>query len=99
MAYIRFLGEKTSHKATVIPTGNVVTVKFDENIIENQNGFDVFLDKKCQIDIGGDFYRKFTTVYRNDAVTNQYNGYSCRVMVVCILLLKFHLIQSLYPLR
>lgn len=75
MAYIRFLGEKTSHKATVIPTGNVVTVKFDENIIENQNGFDVFLDKKCQIDIGGDFYRKFTTVYRNDAVTNQYNGY------------------------
>ena len=53
MAYIRFLGEKTPHKATVIPTNNIVTVKFGTDVIENKNGFDLFLDKECTIDIGG----------------------------------------------
>ena len=65
MAYIRFLGEKTPHKATVIPTNNIVTVKFGTDVIENKNGFDLFLDKECTIDIGGTFYQKFTTIYRN----------------------------------
>ena len=75
MAYIRFLGEKTPHKATVIPTNNIVTVKFGTDVIENKNGFDLFLDKECTIDIGGTFYQKFTTIYRNDSVTKKYNGY------------------------
>ena len=75
MAYIRFLGEKTPHKATVIPTNNIVTVKFGTDVIENKNGFDLFLDKECAIDIGGTFYQKFTTIYRNDSVTKKYNGY------------------------
>lgn len=75
MAYIRFLGEKTPHKATVIPTNNIVTVKFGTDVIENKNGFDLFLDKECTIDIGGAFYQKFTTIYRNDSVTKKYNGY------------------------
>lgn len=75
MAYIRFLGEKTPHKATVIPTNNNVTVKFGTDVIENKNGFDLFLDKECTIDIGGTFYQKFTTIYRNDSVTKKYNGY------------------------
>ena len=57
MAYIRFLGEKTPHKATVIPTNNIVTVKFGTDVIENKNGFDLFLDKECTIDIGGTFYQ------------------------------------------
>lgn len=73
--YIRFLGEKTPHKATVIPTNNIVTVKFGTDVIENKNGFDLFLDKECTIDIGGTFYQKFTTIYRNDSVTKKYNGY------------------------
>lgn len=75
MAYIRFLGEKTPHKATVSPTNNIVTVKFGTDVIENKNGFDLFLDKECTIDIGGTFYQKFTTIYRNDSVTKKYNGY------------------------
>ena len=75
MAYIRFLGDKTPHKATVIPTNNIVTVKFGTDVIENKNGFDLFLDKECTIDIGGTFYQKFTTIYRNDSVTKKYNGY------------------------
>ena len=75
MAYIRFLGEKTPHKATVIPTNNIVTVKFGTDVIENKNGFDLFLDKECTIDIGGTCYQKFTTIYRNDSVTKKYNGY------------------------
>lgn len=75
MAYIRFLGEKTPHKATVIPTNNIVTVKFGTDVIENKNGFDLFLDKECTIDIGGTFYQKFTTIYRNDSVAKKYNGY------------------------
>lgn len=75
MAYIRLLGEKTPHKATVIPTNNIVTVKFGTDVIENKNGFDLFLDKECTIDIGGTFYQKFTTIYRNDSVTKKYNGY------------------------
>lgn len=75
MAYIRFLGEKNPHKATVIPTNNIVTVKFGTDVIENKNGFDLFLDKECTIDIGGTFYQKFTTIYRNDSVTKKYNGY------------------------
>ena len=75
MAYIRFLGEKTPHKATVIPTNNIVTVKFGTDVIENKNGFDLFLDKECTIDIGGTFYQKFTTIYRNDSVTKKYNRY------------------------
>lgn len=75
MAYIRFLGEKTPHKATVIPTNNIVTVKFGTDVIENKNGFDLFLDKECTIDISGTFYQKFTTIYRNDSVTKKYNGY------------------------
>lgn len=75
MAYIRFLGEKTPHKATVIPTNNIVTVKFGTDVIENKNGFDLFLDKECTIDIGGTFYQKLTTIYRNDSVTKKYNGY------------------------
>lgn len=75
MAYIRFLGEKTPHKVTVTPTNNIVTVKFETDVIENKNGFDLFLDKECTIDIGGSFYRKFTTIYRNDSVTKKYNGY------------------------
>ncbi|MEQ3198806.1 hypothetical protein [[Ruminococcus] torques] len=75
MAYIRFLGEKTPHKATVIPTNNIVTVKFGTDVIENKNGFDLFLDKEFTIDIGGTFYQKFTTIYRNDSVTKKYNGY------------------------
>lgn len=75
MAYIRFIGNKVAHKATVIPNGNIVTIEFEKEIVENTNGFDLFLDDECTIDIGGTDYHGFTTIYRNDDETIKYNGY------------------------
>lgn len=75
MAYIRFIGNEVAHKATVIPSGNIVTIGFEKEIIENTNGFYLFLDEECTIDIGGKYYLGFTTIYRNDDETRKYNGY------------------------
>lgn len=75
MAYIRFKGEADALKASVIPNGNIVTLKFVEEKRVRASGFDLFLDKQCKIDIGGNSYSGFTTIYRNDEVTEAYNGY------------------------
>lgn len=76
MAYLRFLGMKEMISCKVIPEGNVVTLKFNDPQDEpNLNGFDLFLDKKAEINIGGNTYHGFTTLYRNDEVTAAYNGY------------------------
>lgn len=99
MAYIRFLGEKTPHKATVIPTNNIVTVKFGTDVIENKNGFDLFLDKECTIDIGGTFYQKFTTIYRNDSVTKSTTDINYQTTEVYMSSLKFLLILNLTTLH
>ena len=76
MAFLRFLGVKEVISCKVIPEGNVVTLKFNElQDAPNLNGFDLFLDKKAEINIGGNTYHGFTTLYRNDEVTAAYNGY------------------------
>lgn len=77
MAYVRFLNEKSIYKADVIPNvdGNIVTLKFEGEKEISTNGFDVFLDKEREIDIGGQFYHGYTTIYRNDEGTEKYNGY------------------------
>ena len=75
MAYIRFLKGVGVYQASVIPDGNIVTVKFTDEKKENTSGFDLFLDKKCTVDIGGDTYHEYTTMYRNDETTAGYNGY------------------------
>ena len=77
MAYVRFLGDEATHKAIVIPneTENIVTLKFEEEKEVNTSGFDLFLDEECEVDIGGDFYHGYTTMYRNDETTEEYNGY------------------------
>lgn len=75
MAYIRFLESDIMHEAIVIPDGNIVTLKFQDEKEANNNGFDVFVDEDCEIDIGGEYYHEFTTIYRNDEETDKYNGY------------------------
>lgn len=75
MAYLKFLKNKTVHKASVVPAGNIVTLKFDREKVISTNGFNLFLDEKCEIDIGGESYHDFTTIYRNDEETEKYNGY------------------------
>lgn len=77
MAYLRFLESGVTIPCRVIPEGKtIVTLKFETSQTEpNLNGFDLFLDKKAEIDIGGNTYHGFTTLYRNDEVTAAYNGY------------------------
>lgn len=75
MAYLKFLKSEKVYKAKVIPNGNVVTLKFEENKKISTAGFDVFLDEKCEVDIGDGYYHDFKTLYRADDVTEKYNGY------------------------
>lgn len=75
MAYIKFLGKETVYKGIVIPEENIVTLKFEGEKEISSSGFDLFNDEDCQVDIGGDYYHSFTTVYKNDEETEKYNGY------------------------
>lgn len=63
MAYVRFLGDEAVHKAIVIPNEdeNIVTLKFEKEKEVNTSGFNLFLDEDCEVDIGGDSYRGYTT--------------------------------------
>lgn len=73
--YIKFLDSNKIIECTVVPNGNVVTLKFPKNVIVDTSGFRAFLDKEGEYDISGDSYENFTTVYRNDEETAKYNGY------------------------
>lgn len=76
MAYLKFINEDKLIECMVIPEGNnIVTLKFLKNVVINKSGFDLFLDKDGEVDIGGEVYRKFKTIYRNDEITEKYNGY------------------------
>lgn len=75
MAYVRFLENNIVYKAIVIPNNNIVTLKFEKEKKVNTNGFNLFLDEECEVDIGGDSYHGYTTMYRNDEITEEYNGY------------------------
>lgn len=75
MAYLKFINSSKIYKCTVIPQDNIATLKFDSDMEVSNAGFDVYLDEKCQVDIGVGFYHYFTTVYRNDETTAEYNGY------------------------
>lgn len=74
--YIRFLNSNVLYEGSVSVSGNVATLKFkDKDVPVNTNGFDVFKDIECLYNLGGDFYKAFTTLYRNDESTETYNGY------------------------
>ena len=75
MAYLKFLNSIEVYKCKVIPQDNIVTLKFDSEMEVSTAGFDLYLDEKCQTDIGVGFYHAFTTIYRNDDTTAEYNGY------------------------
>ena len=77
MAYLNFLKSKDYIKCSVTPNGNIVTIKFPagtEPVISTK-GFHLYLDPEGEHDIGGEDYLGYTTIYRNDDVTAEYNGY------------------------
>ena len=73
--YIKFLNTKKPIECTVVPSGNIVTLKFKDEVVVNTKGFHCYLDEKCEYDISGTSYEKFNTVYRNNDETAKYNGY------------------------
>ena len=73
--YIKFLNTKKPIESTVVPNGNIVTLKFNDEVVVNTKGFHCYLDEKCEYDISGTSYERFNTVYRNDDETAKYNGY------------------------
>lgn len=76
MAYLKFLDSKKIIQCIVVPESeHVVTLKFHDAVVVDTNGFDLFLDEKGELDIGGDSYHGYNTVYRNDDTTAEYNGY------------------------
>lgn len=75
MAYLKFLNSSEIYECKVIPQDNIATLKFDSEMEVSTAGFDLYLDEACQTDIGAGFYHAFTTIYRNDDTTAEYNGY------------------------
>ena len=76
MAYLRFLDSQKIIECTVVPESeHVVTLKFLDAVTVDRSGFDLFLDEKGELDIGGNSYHGYNTVYRNDDTTAEYNGY------------------------
>lgn len=75
MAYLKFIKSSKIYKCSVIPQDNIVTLKFDSEMEVSTAGFDLYIDEACETDIGVGFYHDFTTVYRNDETTAEYNGY------------------------
>lgn len=75
MAYLKFLNSSEVYKCKVIPQNNIVTLKFDSEMEVSTAGFNLYNDETCETDIGVGFYHAFTTIYRNDETTAEYNGY------------------------
>ena len=76
MAYLKFLDSQKIIQCIVVPESeHVVTLKFHDAVVVDTNGFDLSLDEKGELDIGGDSYHGYNTVYRNDDTTAEYNGY------------------------
>ena len=73
--YIKFLNSNSPIECSVVPNGNIVTLKFKDKVVVNTSGFRCYLDKKCEYGISGNSYAGFTTIYRDDEETAKYNGY------------------------
>lgn len=73
--YIKFLDSNKPVECSVIPNGNIVTLKFKNDLSINVTGFHCYLDQDCLYDISGCSYEGFTTLYRSDDETAKYNGY------------------------
>lgn len=75
MAYLQFLDSKNLIPCTVTPSGNIVTLSFPDGMVVDTSGFNLYLDEAGEIDIGGEYYHDFRTIFRNDGETSAYNGY------------------------
>lgn len=75
MTYIKFLDSKNLIPCTVVPNGSIVTLEFQDSVIVDTSGFQLFLDESGEYDVGGSSYLDFKSIYRNDAETTKYNGY------------------------
>lgn len=73
--YLKFSNYEEPIECTVVPNGNLVTLKFKDKVIVNDSGFRCYLDKECNYDVCGDSYIGFNTIYKNDEETAKYNGY------------------------
>lgn len=74
MVYIQFLDSNSIISCEVIPDGeHIVTLKFYDAVIVDTSGFEVYLDKEKEYNIGN--YSTYTTIYRNDDATARENGY------------------------
>lgn len=73
--YIKFNDSHVLVGCDVIVNENVATLKFANGVIVDTSGFNVYLDASGEYNIGGDHYMRFNTIYRNDEVTESYNGY------------------------
>ena len=77
MVYIKFLNDENAYEVDIELEGNIATLKFNADSEKKVStaGFNLFNDAECEQDIGGDFYHGYTTIYRNDDMTAEYNGY------------------------
>lgn len=73
--YVKFQDSQALIECTVVPNGNVVTMKFLGSVVVDTSGFNLYLDAGGEYDIGGNDYLGFTSIYRNDEETEKYNGY------------------------
>jgi hypothetical protein len=70
MAYLKFQNDEKLYNVKVRSQGNIVTLLFSDEKIVNISGFDLYLDKEGQKNIGGNTYHAFTTIYKNDVDDN-----------------------------
>lgn len=74
MAYIKFLDSDLLIPCNVTPHDkNIVSLSFDNSVIVDTSGFKLYLDKNGEYEIGD--YSTYTTIYRNDETTAEFNGY------------------------
>jgi len=65
MAFLQFVNGKALYECKVSPIGeNLVELTFTKAVAPNTNGFNIWLKADKKVDIGGDSYHGFNTVYR-----------------------------------
>lgn len=67
--YIRYVGDTEAYPGLVYIEPHIATIQFmgkNPEVVVSTAGFDVFEDEDCTVNLGGDQYHGFTTVYRND---------------------------------
>ena len=67
--YLKFLNSKKAIECSVITAGDsVVTIMPKNKISVNTTGFDLYLDKDCENNIGGDYYHGLQKRFGNKKI-------------------------------